>query len=58
MALKIDDAVTIKHTLLSGVVTGATLDEIALVITYKVKYDDNDGVEQERYFSEDQLVVA
>lgn len=58
MALKIDDAVSIKHTLLSGVVTGAALDEVALVITYKVKYDDNEGIEQERYFSEDQLVAA
>jgi hypothetical protein len=58
MALQKDDAVSIKHTLLSGVVTGAALDEVALVITYKVAYDDNEGNPQERYFTDDQLVLA
>lgn len=58
MALKIDDAVTINHTPLSGVVKGAALDADALEITYLVAYKDNDGVDQERYFVTDQITAV
>lgn len=58
MAFKIDDAVVINHTPLSGVVKGAALDETALEITYKVAYVDNDGIEQERYFTTAQISAA
>jgi hypothetical protein len=57
MAFKIGDKVSIKHTTLSGEVNGAALDEVALVITYKVAYKDHDGIDQERYFSDDQIIA-
>jgi hypothetical protein len=57
MAFKIGDKVSIKNTTLSGEVSGAALDEVALVITYKVAYKDHDGLDQERYFSDDQILT-
>ena len=57
-AFKVDDNVSIKHTLLTGVVKGAALDNTTLTIQYLVEYNDNDGEPQARYFSEEQLQAA
>lgn len=54
-AFKVDDQVAIKHTLLTGVVKGAALDNTTLTITYLVEYNDNDGEPQARYFDASQL---
>lgn len=54
-AFKPEDQVSIKHTMLNGVVKGAALDNTTLTITYLVQYLDNDNEMQERYFSADQI---
>lgn len=55
MALKKDDAVKIKHTLLTGVIAGAAVDNTTFEMQYLVAYNDNDGEPQERYFLVDQI---
>lgn len=51
MALKLEDAVSIKHTVLSGVVKGAAVDNVTLDMQYLVEYLDNEGEQQSRYFT-------
>lgn len=58
MAFKTDDLVKIKYTTLSGVIVkGAAVGDDSL-IQYRVQYDDNDGVPQERFFYEAELELA
>lgn len=55
MAFKKDDAVKIKHTLLTGVIAGAAVDGTTFEMQYLVAYNDNEGEPQERYFLEAQI---
>lgn len=58
MAFKKDDAVKIKHTLLTGVIAGAAVDATTFEMQYLVAYNDNEGEAQERYFLEAQIEAA
>lgn len=51
------DLVSIKHTLMSGVVQDAAIGDQANVV-YLVEYEDINGETQQRYFEVDQLVAA
>lgn len=53
---KKDDAVQIRHSQLNGLVVGFGTNDEGFV--YLVEYADNDGVEQSRFFSPDQIVAA
>jgi hypothetical protein len=55
---KKDDAVKIKFTLLSGVISGALIDNTTFEVQYLVTYTDNHGEQQERAFYADQLEAA
>jgi len=50
-----DQAVSIKFTTLSGVVTGAQVDQTTLEMLYLVEYDDVHGEPQARYFKASEL---
>jgi hypothetical protein len=50
MSFKKDDAVKIKYTTLTGVVTGASIDQTTFEVLYYVTYTDNFSVSQERAF--------
>jgi len=54
-AFKPSDSVKIKFSMMTGTVTGAALDDVTLVVQYKVAYKDKFGEDQERYFSEADL---
>lgn len=58
MAFKKDDTIKIKHSLLTGVVTGAAVDNTTFEMQYLVTYTDNEGESQERYFLENQIEAA
>ena len=58
MSFKIDDAVKIKFSLLSGFVKGAAIDQTTLEVQYLVEYADNNGETQERYFLASSLEAA
>lgn len=55
---KKDDAVKIKFTTLSGVISGALIDNTTFEVQYMVTYNDNHGEPQERAFYADQLEAA
>lgn len=52
--INIGDTVEVKFTTLVGEVKGAAILE-GTTMSYLVEFDDNDGVLQERYFTEDQI---
>jgi uncharacterized protein YodC (DUF2158 family) len=54
MVMAVSTPVTIKYTVFTGVVTGGLIDD-AGTYQIKVKWTDQNGMEQERYFTEDQL---
>ena len=56
MALTKEQKVSIKGTTLTGVIEGAAVDNTTLELQYLVTYNDVDGVAQQRYFLESQLV--
>lgn len=58
MTFKKDDAVKIKHTLMTGVIAGAAVDGTTFEMQYLVAYNDNNGEPQERYFLVDQIEAA
>lgn len=58
MALQLNDNVKVKFSTLSGTVKGASVDQTTLNVEYLVAYDDNEGIAQQRYFTEDQLELA
>ena len=53
-----DQAVNIKHTTLSGVVTGAQVDQTTLEMQFLVEYEDVNGEPQTRYFAASALEAA
>lgn len=57
MVMAVSTPVHIKHTTLSGAVSGGVIDDFG---TYQVKvaYTDENGVDQERFFTEDQIEAA
>lgn len=55
MTFKKDDAVKIKHTPMTGIITGATVDSTTFAMQYLVAYNDKDGALQERYFLAEQI---
>jgi hypothetical protein len=57
MTIPVSTAVTINHTTLSGVTTGAVIDDNGNYLV-KVQYIDNDGVQQERFFTEDEVAAV
>lgn len=56
--LKSGTKVTIKHTVLEGSITKVALAEDGSHVLYTVSYPDNDGVQQERVFTDSQVVAA
>lgn len=58
MAFKVNDAVTIAHSTMTGTVKDAEVDKTTLELVYLVGYTDKFGETQERYFSADDLVAA
>jgi hypothetical protein len=53
-AFNLGDNVTVNNTNLSGVVSGAALDNTTLEVTFLVDFTV-DNVNHNRYFNEDQL---
>jgi hypothetical protein len=56
MALIKEQKVSVKGTTLTGIVEGAAVDNTTLELQYLVSYNDVDGIAQQRYFLESQLV--
>lgn len=58
MSFKINDQVKVKGTVLTGTVTGASVDQTTLEVQYLVNYTDKDGEPQHRYFAVSDLEAA
>lgn len=56
MTIAKNTAVSIKHTDLTGMTTGAAINDDGLYLVL-VEYLDRDGETQTRYFDEDQLTA-
>jgi|LauGreDrversion4_2_1035121.scaffolds.fasta_scaffold2641070_1 hypothetical protein len=57
MSIAVGSNVSITNSLMSGVTTGAAVNDDGLYLV-RVQYTDLDGETQERYFEEDQLTVV